>query len=65
MSQNNDLHAWINISTSFSTSALGKNKTVTILLRQHILEMQTNMNCKYWNVFSLEMLFGVDNMTVY
>jgi hypothetical protein len=55
---NKDLHAWINISISFNMSALGQNKTVTFLFRQHILEMQTNLNRKYWNVFSLEMLFG-------
>ena len=53
-----DLHTWHNTSTSYNTSALGNNKTVTFLLRQHILEMQANLNHKYWNVLSLEMLFG-------
>lgn len=53
-----NLHTWHNTSISFNTSALGNKKTVTFLLRQHVLQMQTNLKCKYWNVLSLGMLFG-------
>lgn len=55
---NNDLYTWHNTSIWCNTSALGNKKTVTCLLRQYVLQTQTNMKCKYWNVLSLGMLFG-------